>query len=690
MTDSEQKSHEVSGSGVPERLLPLLHEREQYCDELLQLCGRGDDVSERRAAELADAYRRAEPLPPEYAEIIDRKFAEIQAKQKESAAAAREAAKLRARKITELEQRLKEHAELAAAEPLLPQREALKKLHKTIHALLGEISDLDTVKAVFAAAEAEVAERLAAEEVAEAAAREKIAAVIEAVTKLLEAEPEAFRQQRPELEVQRQEAEAVLNPKNPESAALLQQLKKLWKEANNRLTLHYQTLDLARWESYTLKMDLCKELETLQEVPDAEIPAVARRLREIRQKWQELGAVPREKQHDLGPRYYACTNHLQHRIDEYYKQHRIEQAAAAENKERLCAEAEALADSTHWNETTEKLKALQEEWKNAPRAAKELEDKLYKRFRAACNAFFNARTAYWKERDVHTHQIAGEKARLCEEAEKLAGLDFAAAAPKAKLLRAEFMKLARAGKTDAELNARFDAAMDKVFAARREELEAHIAAREAIVSELEAMIDAGASPFEAEKRLRELRNQYRELPPIPRDRAQSLESRARAAAGKLEKQLSEAKKQLERDRETLFVPALRELAAQLRAARAGEILPELAVNLEAFPRLAALANQLAAGSLPDNLDKQLNKNSREFNELLDQLDALANPEAPPVLDLAAELQAAIIGNSVPGGSARTQPENPEELRRRLLSLGLPQPDDLEGIIARLPAPDLAP
>ena len=88
-------------------------------------------------------------------------------------------------------------------------------------------------------------------------------------------------------------------------------------------------------------------------------------------------------------------------------------------KEELVAEAETLADSTEWAATANRLKELMAEWKAAPRAAKEVEQKLWERFRAAQDAFFTRRSEVFSARDAEQQGNLERKQALLAEAEAL-------------------------------------------------------------------------------------------------------------------------------------------------------------------------------------------------------------------------------------------------------------------------------
>ena len=125
-------------------------------------------------------------------------------------------------------------------------------------------------------------------------------------------------------------------------------------------------------------------------MPDSELPKAARALHELREKWKNLGGVPKVKNEEINTRYLEATRALQHRVDEYFAQRRQEQKQAALTKQGLCEQAAKLADSTEWNVTSEAFKTLQAAWKTIPHAGA-AENTLYANFRASADKFFGAR-----------------------------------------------------------------------------------------------------------------------------------------------------------------------------------------------------------------------------------------------------------------------------------------------------------
>jgi hypothetical protein len=104
-----------------------------------------------------------------------------------------------------------------------------------------------------------------------------------------------------------------------------------------------------------------------------------------------------------------------------------ERAGARQAKETLCERAEELADSTDWGPTGAAFRDLLTEWKAAGRAAKDVDDTLWQRFKAAQDTFFSARNSATSERDAEFRANADAKEALLAEAEKLDTSDLDAA-----------------------------------------------------------------------------------------------------------------------------------------------------------------------------------------------------------------------------------------------------------------------
>jgi hypothetical protein len=172
-----------------------------------------------------------------------------------------------------------------------------------------------------------------------------------------------------------------------------------------------------RWASGAVREELCRKIEALLARED--LPKVAEELREADALWAKTKHVPRGEDDVLRQRYQDARAQLRTRLDAYFAQKKAEEAANREAKERICVEAESLADSTDWVKSATALKALQERWKTIGPTSRHDSWVLWKRFRAACDRFFSRRHEDRGRRKEEWTKNLAQKAALCAQAEAL-------------------------------------------------------------------------------------------------------------------------------------------------------------------------------------------------------------------------------------------------------------------------------
>lgn len=147
--------------------------------------------------------------------------------------------------------------------------------------------------------------------------------------------------------------------------------------------------------------------------------AAGDRLREILEEWRTISGLDRKIDDALWKRYSAARETFNRRRGSHFAELDRDRAGARQAKEALCERAEELADSTDWGATGAAFRDLLAEWKTAGRAAKDVDDALWQRFKAAQDTFFSARNAASAERDSEFRANAQAKEALLVEAEKL-------------------------------------------------------------------------------------------------------------------------------------------------------------------------------------------------------------------------------------------------------------------------------
>jgi hypothetical protein len=143
------------------------------------------------------------------------------------------------------------------------------------------------------------------------------------------------------------------------------------------------------------------------------------RLRTILDEWKTINGLDRKTDDALWKRYSAAREAFNRRRGSHFAEMDRDRAGAREAKEKLCVQAEALVGSTDWGTTSAEFRKLLVDWKAAGRAARDVDDALWARFKGARDTFFKARNAATAERDAEFHSNASAKEALLSEAEKL-------------------------------------------------------------------------------------------------------------------------------------------------------------------------------------------------------------------------------------------------------------------------------
>jgi hypothetical protein len=162
------------------------------------------------------------------------------------------------------------------------------------------------------------------------------------------------------------------------------------------------------------------------------------RLRAILEEWRTITGVDRKTDDALWKRYSAARETFNRRRGSHFAELDRDRAGAREAKEALCERAEELADSTEWSATAATFRQLLVEWKAAGRAAKDVDDALWKRFKGAQDTFFSARNAVTAERDAELSANAKAKEELLAKAEKLDISDLDAARAELRSIAAKW------------------------------------------------------------------------------------------------------------------------------------------------------------------------------------------------------------------------------------------------------------
>jgi hypothetical protein len=176
--------------------------------------------------------------------------------------------------------------------------------------------------------------------------------------------------------------------------------------------------EAARTEALARKTALVEEAEKLA-AESTGWKTAGDRFKEILDEWKTIRGVDKKTDGELWKRFSAARDAFARRRGAHFASLDAQRKQAQTVKEQLVADAEAVAGSTDWAATAARLKDLMAQWKAAPRASKETEQRLWERFRAAQDAFFTRRSEVFSARDAEQRASLQRRQALVAEAEAL-------------------------------------------------------------------------------------------------------------------------------------------------------------------------------------------------------------------------------------------------------------------------------
>jgi chromosome segregation ATPase len=222
-----------------------------------------------------------------------------------------------------------------------------------------------------------------------------------------------------------------------------------------------------------MKTLLCEAAEKLQENPN--IVEANRALQQLHDEWAEIGPVARELREDLWNRFKQASTVINKKHQAYFDEIHAKENENLEKKQALVDELKAmelkkLKTSKQWEEATERVQAIQQEWRTIGFAPKKQNQTIYNEYRELCEAFFKAKTAYYKGMRDELGENLKKKRELIEAVEALKdSIEWTETTNKIIELQQQWKKVGPvARKYSDDLWKKFTTACDTFFEAKRE------------------------------------------------------------------------------------------------------------------------------------------------------------------------------------------------------------------------------
>ena len=181
---------------------------------------------------------------------------------------------------------------------------------------------------------------------------------------------------------------------------------------------HYSKIEEEQTANLETKKALCDKAEELVAENYQSVNAWQKKsteLSEIFDVWKTVGPAGKKDNEEIWQRFRGTMDTFLAMKKAFFATLKDRQTENLERKTQLCIEAEGLMDSTEWKTATEQIKKLQEEWKTIGPVPKRHADKIWKRFRAACDTFFNRKNEHFSGRRTEEEANLTAKKALLDE-----------------------------------------------------------------------------------------------------------------------------------------------------------------------------------------------------------------------------------------------------------------------------------
>ena len=279
--------------------------------------------------------------------------------------------------------------------------------------------------------------------------------------------------------------------------------------------INHELRDLDFKKNLEVKEKFCEAAEKLAENPN--VVEAFRELQKLHEQWKEYGPVDKEHRESIWERFKAATAVINKKYQAHFEDLKGEQAENLAAKSKLCEKVEEIAAkaeagevaSNEWNVLASQIEGIQKEWKSIGFASKKDNQKIYDRFRAACDRFYLKKRDFYVDYKGSMVENLAKKVKIVEQAEALkASTEWKKATDQFIQLQKQWKEIGPvAHKKGDQLWKRFRAACDEFFAERdknaKPENDYHfnLKAKKKIIEEINAFVpsDDAAANEEAAK-----------------------------------------------------------------------------------------------------------------------------------------------------------------------------------------------
>lgn len=306
----------------------------------------------------------------------------------------------------------------------------------------------------------------------------------------------------------------------------------LWRNYQLYVEQFYDLLNLNREareydfkKNLEAKTHLCEAAEKLAE--ESDVISAFHQLQELHQQYREVGPVAKELREQIWARFKAASTVINKKHQQHFEELRAKETENLAKKTELCERVEAIAKeecktSNDWEKYTKEIIEIQKEWKKIGFAPQKMNVKIFERFRATCDDFFNRKAEYFKALKQHFTENAEKKKALVEQAQALTdSTDWKSTGDKLIALQKEWKTIGMVPKKLGDqlwndfLTAcnHFFEARDAATSGTRKAEKANLEKKRAIIEQLKALAEDTAN--DVQEKVQQLVEAYNQAGHVP-------------------------------------------------------------------------------------------------------------------------------------------------------------------------------
>ncbi len=281
----------------------------------------------------------------------------------------------------------------------------------------------------------------------------------------------------------------------------------------DKVQINRDLRDLDFKKNLEAKEEFCQAAERLSE--NENVVDAFNELQKLHEQWKEFGPVAKEFREQIWDRFKAATSVINKRYQSFFEEQKAHQAENLTAKTALCEKVEAIASkediksSNEWNALSKEIEDIQKEWKKIGFASKKDNQKVYDRFRAACDKFFGRKREFYVQFKDNMNENLEKKLAIIAEAEALkVSTEWKKTTDRFINLQSQWKEIGAVPRKKSEqLWKRFRAACDEFFAERdkhsspENNYAANLRLKKALIEEINAYVPVdSASDAEARQK----------------------------------------------------------------------------------------------------------------------------------------------------------------------------------------------